>query len=265
MNTSDEIKSVVREKYKEIAEEAPLACCGPSCGCATDDPLALSEGYSKLEGYNPDADLHLGCGIPTDGAGIKEGDVVLDLGSGAGNDVFIARRLVGETGRVIGVDMTEAMIGRANANNVKLGYTNVEFRLGEIENLPVDSTSVDVVVSNCVLNLVPSKERAFSEIFRVLKPGGHFSVSDIVSTKSLPDKLRKVAELYSGCVSGALVKEDYLDIITKSGFTNVVVRSEIKTPVPQEIFSELTPDEAEAFRTSGTGMLSITVQGEKPS
>jgi len=267
MNTPEEIKSVVREKYAEIAEKAPAASsCGCSCGCGqTDDVLMLEESYNKLEGYNPDADLHLGCGIPTSGAGIKNGDVVLDLGSGAGNDVFVARRLVGETGRVIGVDMTDAMIKRANANNAKLGYANVEFRLGEIENLPIDSDSIDVVLSNCVLNLVPSKERAFSEMMRVLKPGGHFSVSDIVSTKALPDKLKKVAELYSGCVSGALVKEDYLDIIAKAGFAGIVVQREILTPVPQEIYAELTPDELKTFNASGTGMLSITVQGHKPS
>ncbi len=266
MNTSEEIKSVVREKYSEIAKTAASACRGSSCGCGCDDDvLMLGESYSKLEGYIPEADLHLGCGIPTDGAGIKDGDVVLDLGSGAGNDAFVARRLVGDSGHVIGVDMTEAMIKRANANNERLGYINIEFRHGEIENLPVESGSIDVVLSNCVLNLVPSKERAFSEIFRVLKPGGHFSVSDIVSTKSLPDKLKKVAELYAGCVSGAMVKEDYLGIITEAGFENVELRREIATPVPQEIYAELTPDEAEAFKVSEPGMLSITVQAWKPA
>lgn len=263
MTTSAEMKSAVREKYSEIAEQRSAGCCGSSCGC--DEDIVLGEDYNKLAGYNPDADLHLGCGIPMNGAGIKSGDVVLDLGSGAGNDVFIASRSVGETGRVIGVDMTEAMIKRANENRAKLGYRNVEFRLGDIEELPIESGTVDVVLSNCVLNLVPNKERAFSEIFRVLKPGGHFSISDIVSTMTLPDKLRNVSALYTGCVSGAVAREVYLDMISKTGFVNVEVRREVETPTPQEIFSELSHDESMKFKSSGTAILSLTVQGEKPT
>ncbi len=264
MDSSEDIKSVVKDTYTEIAERKPSCGCGSTCGCE-DDVLMLVESYSKLKGYQPEADLHLGCGIPTAGSQIKAGDVVLDLGSGAGNDVFVARTLVGETGRVIGVDMTEAMITRATGNNARFGFDNVEFRLGEIENLPVETGTIDVVISNCVLNLVPNKEKAFAEIYRVLKPRGCFSISDIVSTRPLPEKLRKVAELYARCVSGALVKEDYLRIISNAGFESIKVSREVVTPFPEEIYRELNLDEAEHVKNSGTEILSITVQGEKPA
>lgn len=260
MKTEEELKSEVKNKYASIVEKPRV-----SCGCGGKADVTFEIDYSSIDGYNPDADYGLGCGIPTDGAGIRFGDTVLDLGSGAGNDAFVARRLVGDAGKVIGVDMTEAMIKRANENNEKLGYANVEFRLGEIENLPVESGSIDVVLSNCVLNLVPNKERAFSEIFRVLKPGGNFSVSDIVSTKSLPGKLREAAELYAGCVSGALVKEDYLDIIGRSRFTDVKVMKERSIALPEDMPGEIDPADVEALKSSGAAILSITVRGRKPA
>ena len=265
----DDIKQIVKEKYGEIAKQDKMQ--KPSCSCCCPDTAAdvdytiFSEDYSKLEGYNPEADLGLGCGIPTDAAKIKPGDTVIDLGSGAGNDVFVARRLVGEAGRVIGIDMTQEMIEKAQENNRKLGYSNVEFRFGEIENLPVEDNTADVVISNCVLNLVPSKLKAYQEIYRVLKPGGHFSISDIVLTGTLPVKIQAAAEMYAGCVAGALKKEDYLNSIRKAGFSSVSVVKEKPRPISDEILSQyLTAKELAEFNNSGQTIFSITVYGEKP-
>jgi SAM-dependent methyltransferase len=264
----EELKSIVRQKYGAIASATPAAsscCCGPSC-CAPPAVPGLSEDYSGLPGYVPEADLSLGCGIPVDIAGIRPGDTVLDLGSGAGNDVFVARRIVGEAGRVIGVDMTAEMVARARANNARLGFANVEFRLGEIEQLPVESGSVDVVISNCVLNLVPGKRKAFAEIARVLKPGGRFSVSDIVLQGALPPPLLEAAALYAGCVSGALQKDRYLDLPVEVGLSQVSVRREKPYLLPDETLLEyLSPGQLSAFKASGSSILSITVTGEKPS
>ncbi len=260
MKSQDELKSDVRNKYSAIVEK-PVS----SCGCGSEADVTFELDYSKIEGYNPDADYGLGCGIPTDGAGIKEGDTVLDLGSGAGNDVFVARKLVGEEGKVIGIDMTEAMIEKAEANNRKAGYTNVEFRLGEIEEMPVEDASVDVVLSNCVLNLVPDKRKAFAEIFRVLKPGGHFSISDIVTSGVLPEKLRDAAALYAGCVSGALPREEYLGVITMSGFTNIEIRTERPIAIPDDILEETDPGDLELLRSTDAAITSITVRGTKPA
>ena len=181
MKTETEIKEMVREKYSEIAKQPKetnaVSCCGATSACCGDEVYnIMADDYTKLDGYVADADLGLGCGLPTEFAKIKEGDVVIDLGSGAGNDAFIARRLTGEKGKVIGIDFTEAMIARARENAEKLGYTNVEFRQGDIESMPVTANKADVIVSNCVLNLVPNKHKVISEIFRVLKPGGHFSL-----------------------------------------------------------------------------------------
>ncbi len=258
-----DIKENVRKHYAEIAlhrsGRVVSSCCGSTpCGCSEPES-DVSEDYSRLAGYVPEADLGLGCGIPVDIAGISTGDTVLDLGSGAGNDVFVARHLVGEHGRVIGVDMTEEMIRKANANNAKLGFRNVEFRLGEIENLPVDNASIDVVISNCVLNLVPDKEKAFAEIFRVLKPGGHFSISDIVLTGVLPRAAEADVVLYSECVSGALQKDEYLSTIHRAGFTGVTVKREKSVPIPDEVLSAYaSPEEAKSV-----GIWSITVIGTK--
>jgi SAM-dependent methyltransferase len=224
----------------------------------------MSDDYSKLEGYNPDADLGLGCGLPTQFAGIKKGDTVIDLGSGAGNDCFIARHETGENGKVIGVDFTEAMIAKARTNAAKLNFTNVEFRQGDIENLPVADNTADVVVSNCVLNLVPDKAKAFKEIFRVLKPGGHFSISDVVLVGELPETVVKNAEMYAGCVSGALQKSSYLTIIEQAGFKNVSVQKEKAITIPDDILlNYISREKIDEYRTSGKGIYSITVYAEK--
>lgn len=259
---SEKIKEVIKKRYTE-AVTSNNGCCGPSC-CSPEDETIFSENYSKVEGYEKEADFGLGCGIPTEHAHINEGDAVLDLGSGAGNDVFVARRTVGDSGKVIGVDMTQAMIDKANENKRKLGYTNVDFRLGEIENLPVESDSIDVVVSNCVLNLVPDKTRAFSEIQKVLRSGGHFSISDIVLEGSLPESIANVAELYASCVSGALDKNVYLDIISKAGFKNVSVVKEKNYNLPDDLLLQfINKDDLKAYRESGDKILSITVYAEK--
>ncbi len=269
MTTSEELKQIVKDKYSEIATQSKgqneTSCCGSGCGCSTTDAAIMAEDYSKLSGYAADADLGLGCGLPTEFAQIQDGDVVIDLGSGAGNDAFVARSVAGPTGRVIGIDFTEKMIEKARANAEKLGYNNVEFRIGDIESLPVTANAADVVVSNCVLNLVPNKTQAFTETFRVLKPGGHFSVSDIVLVGDLPEGLRKNAEMYAGCISGAIQKQEYLKIIQEAGFTNIQLQKEKKIIVPDEILSVyLNDDELGKVKKGDLGIVSITVYAEKP-
>lgn len=264
MNTNESIKEVVKEKYGEIALKASSCCSGES-SCSPAEEVTVSDDYSKLPGYNPEADLGLGCGLPTQYALIKEGDTVVDLGSGAGNDCFIARALVGEKGRVIGVDMTEAMIDKARKNAQKLGFANVEFRFGEIENLPVADNEADVVVSNCVLNLVPDKRKAFAETHRILKPGGHFSISDIVTAGKLPVKLKQDAAMYVGCVAGALQKTEYLQIIENTGFRNIKLQKEKKIIIPDELLAQyLAPEEIRRFKKENNGIFSVTVYAEKP-
>lgn len=267
METPENIKKMVKEKYSEIALQEKgvneSSCCGASC-CSSEVYNIMTDDYQQIAGYNPDADLGLGCGLPTQFAKIRKGDVVLDLGSGAGNDCFIARAETGETGKVIGVDMTEAMINRARANAEKLNFHNVEFRLGEIEALPVTANSVDVVVSNCVLNLVPDKKKAFDEIHRVLKAGGHFSISDIVLEGTLPPKILQTAEMYAGCISGAIQKEDYLRIIGDAGFENITLQKEKPIVVPDDILAGyLNAEEIRLYKESGTAITSITVYAEK--
>lgn len=269
MENAEELKQLVKDKYTEIAlqskEQNQASCCGSGC-CSTEVYNIMSDDYTKLEGYNPDADLGLGCGLPTEFAQIKPGDTVIDLGSGAGNDCFVARAIAGEAGKIIGVDMTEAMIEKARANAEKLGFNNVEFRLGEIEKLPVTANRADVVVSNCVLNLVPDKRKAFAEVFRVLKPGGHFSVSDIVLTGELPEALRKAGEMYAGCVSGAVQKEEYMSIIEATGFVNISIQKEKQIVLPDDILSQyLSAEEIAAHKQSNTGIYSITVYADKPA
>jgi ubiquinone/menaquinone biosynthesis C-methylase UbiE len=270
MNTPEEIKEMVREKYGAIAnqskEENAASCCGSTCGCTPKVEFSImSEDYSKLPGYVPDADLSLGCGLPTEYAGIREGDTVVDLGSGAGNDCFVARSVTGPTGRVIGVDMTDAMLEKARANTAKLGYTNVEFLYGEIENLPVQNNTADVVVSNCVMNLVPDKYKAFAETFRIIKPGGHFSISDIVLKGELPDDVRREASLYAGCISGAVQRDEYLNIVKQAGFVNVKVQKERVIDVPREILEKfLTAEQLSEMERRGYGIFSVTVYAEKP-
>jgi arsenite methyltransferase len=252
MNTSEHLKELVKEKYSIIADQSKetneTSCCGASCGCSTVDYAVMADDYTKLEGYVSDADLGLGCGIPTEFAQIKEGDTVIDLGSGAGNDCFVARSIAGENGKIIGIDFTEKMIAKAKANAEKLGYTNVEFRQGDIENMPVAGNLADVVVSNCVLNLVPDKQQAFAETFRVLRKGGHFSVSDIVLVGELPEGLQKSAEMYAGCVSGAIQKDEYLSIIKEAGFSDIKIQKEKRITLPEEILKEyLSAEEINAF------------------
>lgn len=270
MTTSEELKQIVKEKYSEIADQSKgqneTSCCGSGCGCATIDEAIMAEDYSKLSGYAADADLGLGCGLPTEFAKIREGDIVIDLGSGAGNDAFIARSVTGVSGKVIGVDFTEKMIEKARLNAEKLGYHNVEFRYGDIEKIPITANVADVVVSNCVMNLVPDKQKAFAETFRVLKPGGHFSISDIVLVGVLPEGLRKNAEMYAGCVSGAIQKDEYLQIIKNAGFDNIQIQKNKKIQLPNEILSAyLTDEEMKGLKSNELGIFSITVYAEKPS
>jgi SAM-dependent methyltransferase len=269
MNTDQEIKEMVRQKYSEIALQDSStnasSCCGAG-GCSTEVYNIMSETYEDLKGYNPDADLGLGCGLPTQFAKIRKGDTVIDLGSGAGNDCFVARAETGETGKVIGIDFTEAMVSKARVNAEKLGYHNVEFRQGDIEKMPVSNNMADVVVSNCVLNLVPDKKAVFSEIFRVLKPGGHFSISDIVITGDLPVKIKEAAEMYAGCVAGAVHKEEYLQYIADAGFTKVTVQKDKAIVIPSDILQAyLDEDELSAFNAKETSIRSITVYAEKPA
>jgi SAM-dependent methyltransferase len=269
MKTEAEIKELVRQKYSEIALQDKTtnesSCCGAG-GCSTEVYNIMTDDYSKLEGYNPDADLGLGCGLPTQFAVIKKGDVVIDLGSGAGNDCFVARAETGESGKVIGIDFTEAMIAKARTNAENLGFNNVEFRQGDIENIPVTANSADVVVSNCVLNLVPNKNNVFKEIFRVLKPGGHFSISDVVLTGDLPEKIKNAAEMYAGCVSGAIQKETYLELIQINGFKNLQIQKEKAIIIPDDILvNYLNADEIAEFKSGKTGIFSISVFAQKPA
>jgi arsenite methyltransferase len=266
METTTDLKEMVREKYSDIAlkekGDNEGSCCGSGACC---DTTVMADDYTKLEGYNPEADLGLGCGLPTEFAKIKKGDVVLDLGSGAGNDAFIALNETGETGKVIGIDFTPAMIERAKKNAEARGVKNVEFILGDIEKMPLSDNTADVVVSNCVLNLVPDKKSVFKEVFRVMKFGGHFSISDIVLVGELPEGIRNTAEMYAGCVSGAIQKSEYLDIINETGFSNVSLQKEKRIDLPDDILKNyLSEEEIQLLRNSGTGIYSITVYGEKP-
>ncbi len=271
MKSDQEIKEMVKEKYGAIAgqskEQNQSSCCGSTCGCSSPVEFSvMAEDYSRLPGYAPEADLALGCGLPTEFAQIRSGDTVIDLGSGAGNDCFIARSVTGATGRVIGVDMTEPMVKKARENAAKLGYTNVEFRLGDIENLPVGDNTADVVVSNCVMNLVPDKNRAFAETYRILKPGGHFSISDIVLKGELPEDVRREAALYAGCISGALQKEDYLRVIEEAGFMHLTVQKERTIDVPEEILKKyLDGEQLRELKGNHVGIFSVTVFAEKPA
>ena len=269
MNTEKEIKEMVKEKYGAIAQQSKeqnqSSCCGSGCGCSNVEFSIMADDYAKLPGYVPDADLALGCGLPTEFARIKPGDTVVDLGSGAGNDCFVARSVVGESGRVIGIDMTEAMITKAKSNADKFGFRNVEFRLGDIDTMPLEDNTADVVVSNCVMNLVPNKQKAFSETYRIIKKGGHFSISDIVLQGELPDDLRKEAALYAGCISGAVQKEEYLQIIKDAGFVNTKIQKERMIEIPNEILAKfLSVDQLKEYKNSHVGVLSITVYAEKP-
>ena len=268
MQTEEQLKEIVRKKYSEIAlqdkETNMSSCCGAG-GCSTEVYNIMSEDYTTLNGYNADADLGLGCGLPTQYAQIKKGDVVVDLGSGAGNDCFIARHETGETGKVIGLDFTPAMIDKARSNAEVRGFNNVEFRQGDIESMPITANTADVIVSNCVLNLVPNKDAVIKDIYRVLKPGGHFSISDVVLVGALPEGLRKDAEMYAGCVSGAIQKEVYMELIHANGFEQVTIQKEKAIIIPDDILiNYLTADQIAAFKNGATGIFSVTVFAKKP-
>lgn len=267
MQTDQLLKNIVKEKYAAIAEQSTevnkASCCGAG-GCSTEVYNIMSDDYTAMQGYNADADLGLGCGLPTQFAQIKHGDTVVDLGSGAGNDCFVARAETGAEGKVIGIDFTPAMVAKAKENAAKLGYTNVEFREGDIENMPLAGSIADVVVSNCVLNLVPNKDNVFKEIYRILKPGGHFSISDIVLVGQLPEALRKDAEMYAGCVSGAVQKEVYMELINSNKFTNIVIQKEKPIFIPADILRNyLTETQIEEFNNGSTGIFSVTVFAQK--
>lgn len=269
METQEQVKELVRQKYSKIAlhdkEKNQSSCCGSGCS-STDTYNIMADDYTHLEGYNPEADLGLGCGLPTQFAKIKKGDFVIDLGSGAGNDAFIARHETGETGKVIGIDFTPAMIEKAKQNAEERGFNNVEFRRGDIEKMPVTANTADVIVSNCVLNLVPNKNQVIKEIYRVLKSGGHFSISDIVLEGKLPKEIKEAAEMYAGCVAGAIQKQVYLEFFEANGFKNITVQKDKPIVVPDDILKQyLSEDQLRKFKQSNTGIRSITVYAEKPT
>jgi ubiquinone/menaquinone biosynthesis C-methylase UbiE len=254
----EKIKDLVKEKYGQVANSS--SCCGSGCcgsvGCGPgNDGFTMNEDYRFVKGYEKDADLNLGCGLPTQFAGIREGDTVIDLGSGAGNDCFVARAEAGESGRIIGIDMTPEMVEKARNNASKLGFSNIEFILADIENMPVSDGFADVVISNCVLNLLPSKEKIFKEIHRVLKPGSHFCISDVVITGTLPVAIKENVELYTGCIAGAIQKDKYLEHISGAGFLDITVHKENEIGLPESY--------AEQYKDSFS-ILSVTVTGRKP-
>lgn len=268
MKKEQELKNVVKERYAKIAEQGKAVNASSCCGATTPSNKVyniMMDDYTGTGGYVADADLGLGCGLPTQFAGIKKGDTVIDLGSGAGNDCFVARHETGAEGKVIGIDFTPAMIKKARANAEKLGYNNVEFREGDIDDMPISDAMADVIVSNCVLNLVPNKKKVIAEIFRVLKPGGHFSISDIVLVGELPEALREDAEMYAGCVAGAIQKSEYLNHIESAGFQKIVLQKEKPITIPDDILGKyLSARDIETFNMGKTGIYSITVYAEKP-
>ncbi|MCG2431188.1 arsenite methyltransferase [Aequorivita xiaoshiensis] len=267
MKNEQELKDIVKERYTKIAEQGKSENAASCCGATTPSNKVyniMMDDYSETKGYSEDADLGLGCGLPTEFAHIKKGDTVIDLGSGAGNDCFVARHETGAEGKVIGIDFTPIMIQKARINADKLGYNNVEFREGDIDAMPVGDDTADVIVSNCVLNLVPNKQKVIGEIYRVLKPGGHFSISDVVLVGNLPDALKEDAEMYAGCVAGAIQKQEYLQFIQDAGFVNIQIQKEKPIVIPDDILEKyLSTEEVNAFNNSDTGIFSITVYAEK--
>ena len=272
----EDIRKAVRERYARSAKQGS-SCCAPASSCCGSAGVAQknseSIGYSEaeLKAIPEGADLGLGCGNPVALASLREGEVVLDLGSGAGIDCFLAAERVGEDGRVIGIDMTTEMLERARENASKGNYENVEFRLGEIENLPVADNSVDVVISNCVINLSPDKGRVFKEAFRALKPGGRLMVSDIVLLKELPDSIRMSIEAYVHCLAGALIKDEYIGAIKLAGFQEIRVIDEasypidrlVSDPVVKEFIANLKLSSEEVKDAAGS-VVSAKVWGVKP-
>ncbi len=269
MKNAEAIKQQVNDKYSQIARENRNGgCCEPSC-CGSNDhesfDTIMSDDYTTLQGYQPEADLGLGCGLPTQFARISTGDTVVDLGSGAGNDCFVARHLTGPEGKVIGIDFSEDMVAKARRNAEKMGYDNVVFVNGDLEDIPLEAQTADVVISNCVLNLVPNKMQVMTEIYRILKPGGHFSISDIVLTGTLPEVLQQEAEMYAGCVAGALQKEEYLLHFRAAGFTQLMIQKEKPITLPDEMLARyLSPTEVQHFQQQDSPIVSVTVYAEKP-
>lgn len=268
MENEQKLKDIVKNRYAKIAEQGKAENAASCCGATTPSNKVyniMMDDYSETNGYVEDADLGLGCGLPTQFAKIKTGDTVIDLGSGAGNDCFVARHETGAEGKVIGIDFTPIMVKKARENAEKLGLNNVEFREGDIDNMPVNNDVADVIVSNCVLNLVPNKQKVISEIFRTLKPGGHFSISDIVLVGNLPDALKEDAEMYAGCVAGAIQKTEYLQFIKDAGFQNIQIQKEKPIVIPNDILEKyLSTEEVKNFNSSDTGIFSVTVYAEKP-
>ncbi|MDH3648823.1 MAG: arsenite methyltransferase [Saprospiraceae bacterium] len=264
MKTEQDLKNIVKEKYGSIARsKGDVGCCGDD-NCI--DYSFIGDHYEGKGGYDAEADLGLGCGIPTEFARIKPGSTVVDLGSGAGNDAFVARSETGEHGRVIGIDFTEEMIQRAKDNASRLALANVEFRQGDIEDIPLADQTADIVISNCVFNLVPDKESAFNETFRILKAGGHFSISDVVVEGAIPLELQEQAELYAGCVSGAINLDAYLEIIRKAGFEEVIIEKKRKIALPEELIGKLlSDDQKEVYDSADFGIYSVTVFGRRPA
>ncbi len=269
-----DIREIVRKGYATVAEGG-CGCCGPSSCCTganTAEQISGKIGYSseEMDAVPDGANLGLGCGNPLAHAAIHEGDTVLDLGSGAGFDCFLASRKVGKTGRVIGVDMTPEMLARARENAKKAGITNVEFRLGEIESLPVADNSIDLIISNCVINLSPDKVRVFSEAFRVLKSGGTLMVSDIILERDLPEAVLSSVAAYVGCLAGAVRKGMYLDLILGAGFSEVAVLEEstypielmVNDPTAQAVLANLSIPKEELYRI-GDSVRSIKVRAVK--
>lgn len=269
MENNQNLKELVKQRYSELALNAdePKGCC---CGRNPASPskkvfTIMSENYTNLKGYEPDADLGVGCGLPTQYADINKGDTVVDLGSGAGNDCFIARAEVGESGRVIGIDFSPEMILKARKNALKRGYTNVEFLEGDIEEMPLHDNTADVIVSNCVLNLLPQKNIIFKEIYRVLKPGGHFCISDVVLNGIFPKEFTDNAAMYAGCIASAIQREDYLKEIEKADFMDIRVERTKTVLIPDEVLYEhLDEDTIRKYKSGNVGIYSITVTGWKP-
>ncbi|MEL6389052.1 MAG: arsenite methyltransferase [Bacteroidota bacterium] len=267
MRTNEELKEIVKQKYSQIASQNTVANKASCCGATPSSEEVyniMTDEYDTLDGHVEDADLGLGCGLPTQFAHIKQGDTVLDLGSGAGNDAFVARHETGAEGKVLGVDFSPQMVAKARRNAEKLGYNNVEFREGDIDDMPVSDESVDVVVSNCVLNLLPDKSNIFNEIYRVLKPSGHFSISDVVIRGELPEYIVREAEMYAGCVSGAIEKNKYLKLVKDAGFYNISIQKDKPIHVPDDIMLKyFSKEKLDAFRSSGVGIYSITLFATK--
>lgn len=271
MFQEDNLKKSIQEKYTVIAEQAENAdyedaCgCGSGCGCGSSGYADLSEDYTDMAGYHPFADLGLGCGMPVEYARINPGNTVVDLGSGAGNDCFVVREIIGDQGKVIGVDLTDRMVEKARKNAELEGYNNVEFRQGDMEKLPLSDKSAHVIMSNCSLNLVPDKRQAMQETYRALKHHGQFCLSDIFCKGDLPKGLKVDADMYLGCMAGTLSLDDGIKMLGECGFEEITIHSIRKIELPDAMLHYyLPPEEAKDFREGDPGMYAVTLSAEKP-